>query len=75
MKFSRLVDKFESLVNILNEGNSIIPEKLEKLQQLLEAKITRYEAKLAATEDPEKRRKLETRLKVVAAQLKKSKKL
>jgi hypothetical protein len=75
MKFSRLVDKFESLVNKLDQGNSIIPEKLEKLQQLLEAKITRYEAKLAATEDPAKRRKLETRLKVVAAQLEKSRKL
>jgi hypothetical protein len=75
MKFSRLVDKFESLVNKLDQGSSIIPEKLEKLQQLLEAKITRYEAKLAVTEDPEKRRKLETRLKVVAAQLEKSRKL
>jgi hypothetical protein len=75
MKFSRLVDKFESLVNKLDQGSSIIPEKLEKLQQLLEAKITRYETKLEATEDPEKRRKLETRLKVVAAQLKKSRKL
>jgi hypothetical protein len=75
MRFSRLVDKFESLVNKLDQGSSIIPEKLEKLQQLLEAKITRYESKLEATEDPEKRRKLETRLKVVAAQLEKSKKL
>jgi hypothetical protein len=75
MKFSRLVDKFENLVNKLDQGGSIIPEKLEKLQQLLEAKITRYEAKLAATQDPEKRRKLETRLKVVAAQLEKSKNL
>ena len=75
MKFSRLVDKFESLVNKLDHGSSIIPEKLEKLQQLLEAKITRYEAKLAATEDPDKRRKLKTRLKVVAAQLEKSRKL
>jgi hypothetical protein len=75
MKFSRLTDKFESLVNILDQGNSIIPEKLEKLQQLLEAKILRYKSKLAVTEDPEKRRKLETRLKVVAAQLEKSRKL
>ena len=75
MKFSRLTDKFESLVNILDEGNSIIPEKLEKLQQLLEAKILRYKSKLAVTEDPEKRRKLETRLKVVSAQLEKSRKL
>jgi len=75
MKFSRLVDKFESLVNKLDQGSSIIPEKLEKLQQLLEAKILRYKSKLAVTEDPEKRRKLETRLKVVAAQLEKSRKL
>lgn len=75
MKFSRLVDKFESLVSKLDQGSIIIPEKLEKLQQLLEAKILRYKSKLALTEDPEKRRKLETRLKVVAAQLEKSKKL
>ena len=75
MKFSRLTDKFESLVNKLDQGNSINPEKLEKLQQLLEAKIARYETKLAATEDPEKRKKLETRLRVVTAQLEKSKKL
>ena len=75
MKFSRLTDKFESLVNKLDQGSSIIPEKLEKLQQLLEAKIARYETKLAATEDPEKRKKLETRLRVVTAQLEKSKKL
>jgi hypothetical protein len=75
MKFSRLTDKFESLVNKLDQGNSINPEKLEKLQQLLEAKIARYETKLAATEDPEKRKKLETRLRVVNAQLEKSKKL
>ena len=75
MKFSRLVGKFENLVNKLDQGGSIIPEKLEKLQQLLEAKILRYKSKLAVTEDPEKRRKLETRLKVVAAQLEKSRKL
>ena len=75
MKFSRLTDKFENLVNKLDQGSSIIPEKLEKLQQLLETKIARYEKKLAATEDPEKRKKLETRLRVVAAQLEKSKKL
>ena len=75
MKFSRLIDKFESLVNKLEQGSSVIPEKLEKLQQLLDAKKARYNSKLKATEDPKKRRKLETRLKVVAAQLEKSKKL
>jgi transcriptional regulator with XRE-family HTH domain len=75
MKFSRLIGKFESLVNKLEQGSSVIPEKLEKLQQLLDAKKARYNSKLEATEDPKKRRKLETRLKVVAAQLEKSKKL
>lgn len=75
MKFSKLVNKFESLASKLDQGSSVIPEKLEKLQQLLEAKKTRYEAKLEVTQDPEKRRKLETRLKVVTAQLEKSSKL
>ena len=75
MKFNRLISKFESLAKKLEQGSSVIPEKLEKLQRLLEAKKTRYESKLEATRDPEKRRKLETRLKVVAAQLEKSKNL
>lgn len=75
MKFNRLVDKFESLANKLEQGSSVIPEKLEKLRQLLDAKKTRYESKLDATQDPLKRRKLETRLQVVSAQLEKLKKL
>lgn len=75
MKFNRLVGKFESLAKKLEQGSSIIPEKLDKLQRLLEAKKNRYESKLEATRDPGKRRKLETRLKVVSAQLEKSKNL
>lgn len=75
MKFSKLVNKFESLASKLDQGSGVTPEKLEKLQQLLEAKKTRYKAKLEVTQDPEKRRKLETRLKVVTAQLEKSSKL
>ena len=75
MKFNRLVSKFESFANKLEQGSGIIPEKLEKLQQLLEAKKTRYESKLTATQDSVKRRKLETRLNVVAAQLEKLKQL
>jgi len=75
MKFNRLVGKFESLVNKAEQGSKIKSEKLIKLQQLLDTKKTRYESKLEATQDPEKRRKLETRLKVVAAQLEKLKKL
>ena len=75
MKFKKLVDKFESLVNKAEQGSKVKSEKLAKLQQLLDTKKSRYEAKLGATQDPDKRRKLETRLQVVNAQLDKSKKL
>ena len=75
MKFTRLVDKFNKLVNKQEQGTYIKPERLEKLQQLLTDKKSRYEAKLETTQDPEKRTKLEIRLKVVNAQLEKSKHL
>ena len=75
MKFSRLVGKFEKLVGKHEKGSPIKPQKLSKLQQLLDDKKSRYQAKLETTQDPEKRRKLETRLKVVNAQLEKSKQL
>ncbi len=75
MKFSTLVDKFEKLVSKHEQGSSIKSKKLSKLQQLLEDKKTRYLAKLDTTQDSEKRKKLETRLKVVNAQLEKSKQL
>jgi len=42
---------------------------------LLSEKKSRYEAKLDATDDPDKRHKIETRLRVVNAQLEKSKHL
>jgi len=75
MKFSELADKFEKLVNKTEQGKRIKPGKLNKLQQLLGDKKSRYQAKLDATNDPDKRRKLETRLRVVDAQLEKSKHL
>jgi hypothetical protein len=75
MKFKKLVDKFESLVKKAEQGSNIKSEKLAKLQQLLDAKKSAYQSKLEATQDPDKRRKLETRLQVVNAQLDKSKKL
>jgi hypothetical protein len=75
MKFSRLVDEFEKYVNKKARGKGIKSEKLLKLQQLLIDKKFRYEAKLEATQDAQKRKKLETRLKVVDAQIEKSKKL
>jgi hypothetical protein len=75
MKFSRLISKFEEFTSKWEQGSSVDPEKLEKLQQLLSDKISRYEAKLANNQNPGKQSKLETRLKVVQAQLEKSKNL
>ena len=75
MKFSRLTSKFEKFASKFEQGSGVDPEKLEKLQQLLSDKISRYEAKLASNQIPEKQSKLETRLKVVRAQLEKSKKI
>jgi len=75
MKFSRLIKKFEAFVNKQALGKSIKPEKLDKLQQLLVDKKSLYEAKLEATQDAGKRKKLETKLKVVDAQIEKSKKI
>ena len=73
MKFSELVGQAEKLVGKHEKGKRIKPEKLGKLQQMLSDKKSRYEAKLAETDDPGKRHKLETRLRVVNAQLEKSK--
>jgi len=75
MKFSELVEKAEKLVGKHEKGKRIKPRKLDKLQQLLSDKKSRYEAKLANTDDPGKRQTLETRLRVVSAQLEKSQQL
>ena len=75
MKFSRLIDKLEKLVGNFDQDQGVKPEKLEKLQQLLSDKISRYEAKLDANPTSGKQSKLETRLKVVRAQLEKSRNL
>ena len=75
MKFTKLVNKFEKLVKKHEKGVSIEPEKFTKLQQLLSDKRDRYQASLDTTEDAGKRKKLETRLRVVNAQLEKSKQL
>ena len=75
MKFSELVEKAEKFVGKHEKGRRIKPQKLDKLQQLLNDKKSRYQAKLAETDDPGKRHKLETRLRVVSAQLEKSKQL
>ena len=75
MKFSELVDKFDELVRKHEKGKPVKPKKVSKLQQLLEEKQSGYQAKLEDTEDPGKRKKLETRLRVVTAQLEKSRRL
>lgn len=75
MKFTELVDRFDKLVQKHEKGKRIKPKKLNKLQQLLDDKKARYQAKLDATDDPGKRKKLERRLRVVNAQLEKSKHL
>ena len=75
MKFTKLVGKFEKLVKKHETGVSIEAGKLTKLQQLLSDKRDRYQARLDTTEDAGKRKKLETRLRVVSAQLEKAKKL
>jgi heterodisulfide reductase subunit B len=73
MKFTRLIDQAEKIVEKHEKGQPVKPARLDKLQQLLGEKVLRYEAKLAQTDNAQKRKKLETRLKVVNAQLKKSK--
>ena len=75
MKFSELIEKAEKLVGKHEKGKQVKPRKLDKLQQMLSDKKSRYEAKLAETDDPGKRHKLETRLRVVSAQLEKSRRL
>lgn len=75
MKFSRLIGKVDKFSNKIKRGHEVRPKKLTELQVLLSDKIARYDARLKEDMPEQKRRKLETRLKVVRAQLKKSKKL
>jgi len=75
MKFSKLIGKFEQFVDKQAQGEPVESAKLSELQGLLVDKIARYQEKLDATDDPQLREKLQTRLKVVNAQLQKSKQL
>jgi hypothetical protein len=75
MKFSRLIEKAEKFGDKVKKGRQLEPKKLIELQRLLGDKIARYEARLKEDMTKQKRNKLETRLKVVSAQLKKSKQL
>jgi hypothetical protein len=75
MKFRKLIGKAEKIVDSHEQGHPVENEDLARLQHLLAEKISRYEARLKTIEDSKKREKLQTRLKVVNAQLKKSEKL
>jgi hypothetical protein len=75
MKFTRLVDEFEKLVNKHERGRKIKSRKLAQLQQLLDDKRLGYQTRLEGLKDPGKRKKLETRLRVVEAQLEKTRQL
>ena len=75
MKFSRLIEKAEQFGDKVQQGRRLKPKKLTELQRLLGDKIARYEARLKEDMTKQKRSKLETRLKVVMAQLKKAKQL
>lgn len=72
MKFSKLIDKVEKFTEKKDQGQHVKPKKLTELQELLNEKVTRYEAKLEEDLSARQREKMETRLKVVKAQLKKS---
>lgn len=75
MKFKSLIDKFEKITHRHEQGIKVKPRKLEKLQQLLGEKKLGYQSRLELLKDPEKRKKLKTRLRVVEAQLEKMKHL
>jgi hypothetical protein len=75
MKFSKLVGKAEEIVDRHKQGHPVVCSQMDKLERLLSEKILRYEAKLGETDNPQKREKLQARLKVVNAQLRKSEKL
>ncbi len=72
MKFPKLIKKFERKIDKLERGKQVDPEKLQKLTQLLTEKKTRYEEKIRLSDDPGKKKKLETKLKVVNAQIAKA---
>ena len=79
MKFTKLNAKFDKLARKKEKGKSINSKKLAKklavLQQLLADKKIRYEEKIKSTEDSDKRHSLETKLKVVNAQIEKSRQM
>lgn len=75
MKFTRLSEKFQHLLIKSKRGKRIKAEKVEKLLSSLNEKKVRYEHKLKTNLTEHKRKKFNSRLKVVKAQIEKTKKL
>jgi len=75
MKFSRLIGKTEKIAEKYERGRRIKPDQLAELQHLLNEKIARYESRLKADTEVKDRAKLQKRLRVVRAQLQKTRDL
>ena len=75
MKFTKLGTKFNKLLKKKKQGKNIKPAKIKKLLELLGKKKLRYEEKLKTNLSDEKRKSFKSKLKVVDAQIEKSKKL
>lgn len=75
MKFTELSTKFNKLLKKQEKGKKLKPKKLEKLQELLEAKKLSFEEKLKADISNEKRTAVQSKLNVVKAQIAKAKEL
>ena len=75
MKFTDLSTKFNKLIKKQKKGAKIKPKKVNKLIDHLTSKKLKYEKKLKTDLSKKKRTSFETKLKVVNAQIAKSKKL
>ncbi len=72
MKFSKLSTKFSKLLKKKEKGKKIKPDKLLKLQELLNQKKSKFEKRLNEDLSAEQRTSLESKLKVVSAQIAKT---
>lgn len=72
MKFTKISTKFNKLLKKKKRGKKINKDKLRKLQELLVAKKSKFEERLKGELTDEKRSSLESKLRVVNAQIAKS---
>jgi len=75
MKFTKLNTKIHKLLKKKEAGKAIKQVKLQELLKLLDEKKLHYEKRLETDLSEEKRASIETKLKVVCAQIEKSRQL